>query len=83
MGTIVHVALDKLYAGHIVIADKIKAQAKAAIAELKALGMKEIVMLTGDMQPVAAGVAEEIGIEKVNCCLSGRIRFPRAPHFVC
>ena len=65
MGTIVHVALDKLYAGHIVIADKIKAQAKAAIAELKALGMKEIVMLTGDMQPVAAGVAEEIGIEKV------------------
>lgn len=65
LGTIVHVALDKLYAGHIVIADKIKAQAKAAIAELKALGMKEIVMLTGDMQPVAAGVAEEIGIEKV------------------
>jgi len=60
-GTIVHVTADGFYAGHIVISDQIKPDAKAAIADLKASGVEKTVMLTGDAQAVAAAVAAELG----------------------
>jgi Cd2+/Zn2+-exporting ATPase len=64
MGTIVHVAIDGVYAGHIVVSDKIKDDAAEAVAELKHVGVKRIVMLTGDKQEVAADVAKTVGIEE-------------------
>ena len=59
-GTNVHVAIDGVYAGHIVISDQIKEDAPAALAELKALGLKRLVMLTGDKEGVAADVARTL-----------------------
>ena len=59
-GTNVHVAIDGVYAGHIVISDQIKEDAPAALAELKALGLKRLVMLTGDKEGVAADVAKTL-----------------------
>ena len=53
VGTIVHVAIDGSYAGHILIADVLKPTAKAAVAELKKSGIRETVMLTGDIDRVA------------------------------
>lgn len=64
-GTIVHIAVDGKYAGHIVISDIIKPDAKEAIQKLKAIGIKQNVMLTGDAKQVAEKVAEEIGIDSV------------------
>ena len=64
VGTIVHVAIDGVYAGHIVVSDKIKDDAAEAVAELKHVGVKRIVMLTGDKQEVAADVAKTVGIEE-------------------
>ncbi|MGD2184344.1 heavy metal translocating P-type ATPase [Lusitaniella coriacea] len=61
-GTQVHLAVDNAYVGSIAIADRLKPDAKAAIANLKALGVQKIAMLTGDRQPVAARVAEELGL---------------------
>lgn len=61
-GTIVHIAIDGTYAGHIVIGDKTKADSPEAISRLKALGVRNIVMLTGDRKEVAENVAHELGI---------------------
>ena len=63
-GTIVHVTVDGFYAGHIVISDLPKADAKAAIADLKASGVKKTVMLTGDAEAVAKNVAAELGVDE-------------------
>jgi Cd2+/Zn2+-exporting ATPase len=62
VGTIIHVAIDGQYAGHIVINDKIKADSAEAIQRLHALGVKRTVMLTGDRKEVADHVAHELGI---------------------
>ncbi|MBR0444895.1 MAG: cadmium-translocating P-type ATPase [Clostridia bacterium] len=64
-GTIVHVAIDREYAGHILISDKIKPTSVQAIRSLKASGIKETIMLTGDTRAVAEDVAREIGIDRV------------------
>lgn len=64
-GTIVHMAVDGAYAGHIVISDRIKPGAKEAVAALKAAGVNRTVMLTGDMDAVAKQVAAELGIDEV------------------
>ena len=63
VGTIIHVAIDGEYAGHIVISDRIKEDAAEAIAELRKAGVAQTVMLTGDAEEVAADVAKEIGID--------------------
>ena len=63
VGTIVHMAVDGAYAGHIVISDVIKPGAREAIAALRRAGVRKTVMLTGDMQKVAAKVAEELGVD--------------------
>ena len=63
-GTIIHVAIDGQYAGHIVISDKVKEDSAEAIAELKALGVSRTVMLTGDRREVGAHVAEQLGIDE-------------------
>ena len=65
IGTIVHVAVDGAYAGHILISDKLKPHAKEAIRDLKKAGIIKTVMLTGDMKRVADKVAAELGIEEV------------------
>lgn len=65
-GTIIHVALDGTYVGHIVIADEVKPQSKDAIAQLKAIGVKKTVMLTGDRTAVAESVASELGLDEVH-----------------
>lgn len=64
-GTIVHIAIDGTYAGHIVISDRVKPHAKEAIAALKAAGIHRTVMLTGDADAVAKQVAKELGIDEV------------------
>lgn len=65
VGTIVHVAIDGSYAGHILIADVLKPTAKAAVAELKKSGIRETVMLTGDIDWVAQQAAAETGVDRV------------------
>lgn len=65
VGTIVHMAIDGAYAGHIVIADRIKTHAEEAVAALKSAGVKKTVMLTGDAKAVAEQVAAELGIDEV------------------
>ena len=62
VGTTIHVAVDGAYAGHIVIADKVKDDSKDAIAGLKHLGVAKTVMLTGDHERVAAKVGESLGL---------------------
>ena len=63
-GTIIHMAVDGAYAGHIVISDIVKPQSKAAIAGLRAAGVEKTVMLTGDAQKVARQVAADLGIDE-------------------
>ena len=65
VGTVVHMAIDGKYAGHILISDIIKPHAKEAIAELKKAGISKTVMLTGASKRVADQVAEELGIQEV------------------
>ena len=65
VGTVVHMAVDGRYAGHILISDIIKPHAKEAIAELKKAGISRTVMLTGDSKRVADQVATELGIDEV------------------
>lgn len=65
VGTIVHIAIDQKYVGHILISDKIKPYAKEAIARLKEVGVKETIMLTGDVRTVANKVASDLNIDKV------------------
>ena len=64
-GTVIHIAESNEYLGHIVINDEIKPDSKAAVAELKELGIKNTVMLTGDTERVAKSVGEEVGIDSV------------------
>ncbi len=64
VGTIIHVAIDGTYAGHIVISDMIKPDAKEALARLKAAGVQKTVMLTGDAKSVATEVAKTLGIDE-------------------
>ena len=65
VGTIIHMAIDGQYAGHIVISDVPKPHAKEAIAALKKCGVKKTVMLTGDTKRVAEQVAAELGVDEV------------------
>ncbi len=65
IGTIVHMAVDGKYAGHILIADAMKPNAKEAVRALKSAGVKKTVMLTGDRKTIADQVAEELGIDEV------------------
>jgi len=64
-GTLVHIALDETYCGHLVIADEIKENAKAALSDLRQLGVEQLVMLTGDTEANARQVAERLGIDQV------------------
>ena len=76
-GTIIHVAVDGAYCGHIVISDELKETSKQAMSELRRAGVEKTVMLTGDAESVAKKVAEEVGLtdyraellpaDKVNC----------------
>ena len=65
IGTIIHMAVDGTYAGHIVISDIVKPHAKEAVAALKAAGVQKTVMLTGDARNVAEQVASSLGIDEV------------------
>lgn len=69
VGTIVHIAVDGVYEGHIVISDTIKSDAKQAIEQLRALGVRRTVMLTGDTEEVGRRVAEELGVDEAYCGL--------------
>ncbi len=64
VGTTVHIAVDGVYAGHIVIADTVKPDAKSAVEQLKASGIRKTVMLTGDSDKVGQAVAKELGIDE-------------------
>jgi len=66
VGTIIHAAIDGAYAGHIVISDVMKANAKKAISELKNAGVRKTIMLTGDSNRVALQAAEVLGIDEVH-----------------
>ena len=68
-GTIIHMAIDGQYAGHIVINDKIKADSKEAIARLKQLGVRKTVMLTGDREEVGHHVAEQLRLDEYHAGL--------------
>ena len=65
VGTIIHMAVDGQYAGHIVISDVVKPHSKEAIAQLKKAGVAKTVMLTGDAKRVAESVAAELGVDEV------------------
>ena len=65
VGTEVHVAIDGVYAGYILISDVVKPNAGTAVARMKAAGVKQVVMLTGDMKKVADAVADELGVDVV------------------
>ena len=66
VGTIIHVAIDGVYAGHIVINDKVKEDSGEAIRQLNALGVKRTVMLTGDRKEVGQDVARQLGLTEVH-----------------
>ena len=66
VGTVVNMAVNGKYAGHILISDQIKPHAKEAIAALKKCGVKKTIMLTGDRREAARQVAEELGIDEVH-----------------
>ena len=69
IGTILHVAVDGEYLGHIIIADMMKDDAKEAIDSLHAAGVKKTVMLTGDREDVAEAIAKEVGVDEVRAQL--------------
>ena len=64
VGTIIHIAIDGIYAGHIIINDKLKEDSKEAISQLKALGVAKTVMLTGDRKEVGEHVAQQLHIDE-------------------
>ena len=64
-GTIIHMAVDQVYVGYIVIADEIKETSKEAISKLKQQGVSQVIMLTGDQGRIAKQVAEELGVDRV------------------
>ena len=65
IGTLVHVAIDKKYAGYIVISDELKEDSAKAIKDLKAIGVKKTVMLTGDNEKVGSKIAKELRLDEV------------------
>lgn len=65
VGTILHIAVDKKYAGHLVISDIVKPHSKEALRELKKAGISKTIMLTGDAEKVAERVAENLGLDRV------------------
>ena len=65
MGTVIYIAIDKVYAGSIIIADQIKPESKEALKALKASGVRHTVMLTGDKAEVGEAVAKELGMDQV------------------
>ena len=65
VGTIIHMAIDGKYAGHIVISDVVKPNSKQAIEQLHRAGVTKTVMLTGDAKKIAASVAKELGVDEV------------------
>ena len=66
VGTIIHVAVDGVYMGHIVISDQVKEGAEQALRALKAAGVRKTVMLTGDSQAVGQAVAQQLGLDEVH-----------------
>ena len=64
-GTIIHMAVNDEYAGHIVISDEVKADSKEAVSKLKKAGVKKTVMLTGDLEKVGKEVADTLGVDEV------------------
>ncbi|MCM1101661.1 MAG: cadmium-translocating P-type ATPase [Clostridium sp.] len=66
IGTLVHLAVDGVYAGHILISDVVKDNAAEAVAALKAVGVRRTVMLTGDAKAVAENVAASLGVDEVH-----------------
>ncbi|CEI74128.1 heavy metal translocating P-type ATPase [Romboutsia hominis] len=65
VGTVVYIAVNQIYRGYIVISDEVKEDSKKAIKNLKLLGIKDVVMLTGDNEKVATAIAKELGVDKV------------------
>ncbi|MFL8710541.1 heavy metal translocating P-type ATPase [Clostridioides sp. GD02377] len=65
VGTVVYIAVDKVYRGYIVISDEVKEDSKNAIRSLKSIGIKEVVMLTGDNEKVAKNIAKELELDTV------------------
>ncbi|MDF2880544.1 MAG: heavy metal translocating P-type ATPase [Clostridiaceae bacterium] len=65
IGTIVHVSIDNTYAGYIIISDEIKESSASAIKSLKAIGINEIIMLTGDNSTVADSIGEKLGVTRI------------------
>lgn len=65
VGTVVYIAVNKVYRGYIVISDEVKDDSEQAIRNLKSLGIKEVVMLTGDNEKVANSIASRLGVDKV------------------
>ena len=63
VGTIIHIAIDGIYEGHIIISDVIKTSSKEAIHKMKSIGIKQTTMLTGDAEAVANNVAKDLGID--------------------
>ena len=66
VGTIIHIAMDGKYAGHIVISDVVKPHSKGAVQQLRKAGVRRTVMLTGDIKKVADKVADDLGIDEVH-----------------
>ena len=81
-GTILHVAVDGTYVGHIVIADVVKDDAATAIADLHAAGVRRCVMLTGDRQDVAEAVASRLGIDEVRAQLLPQDKVEAVEHLL-
>ncbi|MEG0843953.1 MAG: heavy metal translocating P-type ATPase [Romboutsia sp.] len=65
VGTVVYLSVNKVYRGYIIISDEVKDDSKEAIKKLKSIGIKQVVMLTGDNEKVANSIASEIGVDKV------------------
>ncbi len=82
VGTIIHVAIDGVYAGHIVINDKIKTDSAETIQRLHALGVKKTVMLTGDRREVAEHVAQQLGITEYHAELLPADKVAQVKHLL-
>ena len=82
VGTIIHIAVDGAYAGHIVISDVVKPHAKQAVQALKSAGVHQTVMLTGDLKQVADQVADSLGIDQVYSQLLPADKVSRVEHLL-
>ena len=80
--TVVHVSIDGAYAGHVVISDRVKADAAQAVARLKACGVRRTVMLTGDADPVAAAVAAELRLDEYHAQLLPQDKVEQVEHLL-